>query len=113
MRWLIIITSFLMYAGFSLSVGWANPATLPNHPGHPMSDMKDPVNGMSLANDPGRSLYTGSIALDKAAVSHDQSSLQNSPNFYSVEGAGMLPKEKGYPDYKIDPPVKEATKLNK
>ena len=32
-----------------------NPATLPNHPGYPMGDAKDPVTGQSVANDPGHS----------------------------------------------------------
>ena len=101
--------------GITLSFALANPAMLPDHPGHPMSDLRDPVNNMPLANDPGRNIWTGTAALDRAAVSHDESSVQEAqsdPNL-THSGAGTLPHIKGYPEYKIDPPVKEATNPNK
>ena len=115
MRWFISISICFVVAGFSLSLALGNPAMLPKHPGHPMSDIKDPLTGMPLANDPGQKLWTGSPALEKAAVSHDESSVQNLPGDQSLEyqGAGVLPKTKGYPEYKIEPPVKEATNPNK
>ena len=49
--------------GFSISLALANPAMLPEHPGHPMSDLRDPVNNMPLANDPARDVWTGATAL--------------------------------------------------
>ena len=106
---------FFVVTGFSLSLVWANPAMLPKHPGHPMGDLKDPITGQSLANDPGQSLWTGSAALEKGAVSHDEQSVQNLPGDPSLEyqGAGVLPKTKGYPEYKIEPPVTEAINPNK
>ena len=115
MRWIISSILFLFVVGISSSLVLANPAMLPKHPGHPMSDLKDPVSGMSLANDPGEKNWTGSNALEKAAVSHDDSSIQSFEGQASLEsqGAGVLPKTKGYPEYKIEPPVTEATNPNK
>ena len=97
--------------GFSISLAFANPAMLPKHPGHPMSDLRDPVNNMPLANDPARDVWTGAAALERASVSHDESSIQELPSDPTLihEGAGTLPQVKGYLDIKIDPPVKEAT----
>ena len=71
--------SVLLFTGLGMSLAFANPAMLPDHPGHPMSDLRDPVNNMPLANDPGQKLWTGSAALEKAAVSHDESSVQHLP----------------------------------
>ena len=115
MRWIISSTLFLLVVGICSSLALANPATIPKHPGYPMSDSKDPVTGMSLANDPGQKNWTGSNALEKAAVSHDYSSIQSIEGQASLEsqGAGVLPKTKGYPEYKIEPPVTEATNPNK
>ncbi|GJL61444.1 MAG: hypothetical protein NPIRA04_00980 [Nitrospirales bacterium] len=101
-----------MCTAFTLSLALANPAMLPSHPGHPMSDLRDPVNNMPLANDPRKEIWTGTEALNKAAASHDESSTQDvSPSEESLthQGAGILPQTKGYPDYIIDPLVKEAT----
>ena len=115
MRWIISATLFLLVVGTCFSLALANPAMLPKHPGHPMSDLKDPITGMPLANDPGQQLWTGKKALDKAAVSHDDSSIQSLEGQASLEsqGAGVLPKTKGYPEYKIEPPVTEAINPNK
>ena len=52
---------------FMSMVAFANPAMLPDHPGHPMKDLKSPVTGQSLANDPGRNLWTGEKALKAAS----------------------------------------------
>ncbi len=63
------------------------------------ADLRDPVNNMPLANDPGREIWTGSAALEKAAMSHDQSSVQQLPSHPNLthEGVGTLPQTKGYP----------------
>ena len=115
MRWFFpaILMPVVVVACVSLAL--ANPAMVPNHPGHPMSDLKDPITGKSLANDPGQKNWTGKTALDKAAVSHDASSVQDLEGYKSLEsqGAGVLPKTKGYPEYKIEPPVTEAINPNK
>ena len=115
MRWFLSATLFLSVVVACFSLVLANPAMIPKHPGHPMSDLKDPVTGMPLANDPGQGSWTGKKALDEAAVSHDDSSVQSLEGYESLEhqGAGVLPKTKGYPEYKIEPPVTEATNPNK
>ena len=115
MRWFFSATIVFLMVVACFSLALANPAMIPKHPGHPMSELKDPVTGMPLANDPGQTNWTGKNALDKAAVSHDDSASQSLEGYESLEpqGAGILPKTKGYPDYKIEPPVTEATNPNK
>jgi hypothetical protein len=51
-----------------VSMAFANPAMLPEHPGHPMKPLKSPVTGQSLANDPGQSPGTGQKALQAATA---------------------------------------------
>jgi len=48
------------------TVAFANPAMLPDHPGHPMKPLKSPVTGQSLANDPGREPLRGQEASNAA-----------------------------------------------
>ncbi len=114
-------TSLLIYTG-ALSVVLAgspvfgNPALLPQHPGYPMGKASDPVNGQSLANDPGRtnasgeSALTGAAAFDDRHVSQKLSSNDQNLRVLEKPGAGVLPKVQG-PNIVIDPPVKEATKV--
>lgn len=101
----------------TMSTALANPAMLPDHPGYPMGKAVDPVIGQSLANDPGRMNATGQGALTDAAVFDDRHSKQDLLNNQDNEriigkpGAGLLPNVQG-PKITIDPPVKEATKVN-
>jgi hypothetical protein len=94
----------------------ANPGMLPKHEGYPMGKATDPVTGKSLGNDPGQKNATGEKALQQAAAADDQHSRQNLPKNANDErllekpGAGILPKVQG-PQVKIDPPVKEATRI--
>lgn len=94
----------------------ANPATLPKHPGYPMGKAVDPVTGMPLANDPGQSNAVGEKALNKSATyddAHVRQELQinrNDGRLLEKPGAGVLPKVEG-PQIKIQPPVKEGTKV--
>jgi hypothetical protein len=96
---------------------FANPDMLPKHPGYPMGKAIDPVKGQALANDPGQTNATGEGSLTNAAVFDDRHSMQslsiNHDNQRIMEkpGAGVLPKVQG-PDIKIEPPVKEGTKVN-
>lgn len=48
------------------SIAFANPSMIPDHPGHPMKELKSPVTGQALANDHGREVLTGQKALDAA-----------------------------------------------
>jgi len=89
---------------------------LPQHPGYPMGKATDPVNGQMLANDPGRSNAVGESALNQAAAFDDRHTSQRLPindhdqRLLEKPGAGLLPKVQG-PNIVIDPPVKEATKV--
>lgn len=101
----------------AISPVFANPDMLPKHPGYPMGKAIDPVKGQVLANDPGQTNATGEGSLTNAAVFDDRHSRQslsiNHDNQRIMEkpGAGVLPKVQG-PNIKIEPPVKEATKVN-
>jgi hypothetical protein len=55
-----------------VSVAFANPAMLPDHPGHPMAPLKSPVTGQSLANDPGRESGLGQKALEASTAEEGQ-----------------------------------------
>jgi len=102
---------------FGASFAFANPATLPKHPGYPMGKAVDPVKGQSLANDPGQGNAIGDKALAEAATSADAHVKQklsfnrNDKRIMEKPGAGLLPKVEG-PKIVIAPPVKEATKVN-
>jgi hypothetical protein len=113
---LILLSAFAVVV-FSMSPVLANPGMLPKHPGYPMGKSLDPVKGQPLANDPGQSNATGEGSLTTAAAiddSHSKQSLSiNEDNQRLLEkpGAGLLPKVQG-PNIKIEPPVKEGTKVN-
>jgi len=111
-----IPTIVAVAVGFIASTALANPATLPEHPGYPSKKSVSPVTGQSLANDAGKPNAIGEKALREAASFDDDHSVQNltDPNnkrILKYEGAGVLPKVQG-PQIKIEPPVKEATKVN-
>ncbi|MBU6479011.1 MAG: hypothetical protein KGS09_00515 [Nitrospirae bacterium] len=112
---LVLLTVFIVML-FSISLVLANPTLLPKHPGYPMGKTVDPVSGQSLANDPGQINATGENSLARAAAFDDvhvkQSLSINQDNQRLLEkpGAGLLPKVQG-PNIKIEPPVKEGTKM--
>lgn len=117
MKMQVVITAAV--AGLVLSVPplFANPALLPQHPGYPADRSLSPVTGQSLANDAGQSNAIGEKALAQAAASEDAHIAQdladpNNERITQKEGAGRLPKVEG-PDIKIEPPVKEGTRMNK
>ena len=73
-RKLFVVTmSGSLLLGSTLVLG--NPATLPNHPGYPMGDAKDPVTGQSVANDPGQSQPSHEESLQGAGQFHDSHSM--------------------------------------
>lgn len=116
MKPLILAISILSGSLLLASAVWANPATLPKHPGYPMGKAVDPVTGQSLANDPGQSNAVGEKALHEAARFDDERTVQelsvnrNDQRLLEKPGAGVLPKVEG-PQIKIEPPVKEATRM--
>ena len=107
-----LAVSAILVAG----VAFGNPAMLPQHPGYPMGKAVDPVRGQSLANDPGRanavgeSALSGAAAFDDSHVSQQLSINEHDQRLLEKPGAGILPKVQG-PNIVIDPPVKEATKV--
>jgi hypothetical protein len=113
-RILVAASAVLLLA---VSPVFANPDLLPKHPGYPMGKAMDPVRGQSLANDPGQTNATGAGPLANAAAfddSHSKQSLSidhNNQRIIEKPGAGVLPKVQG-PNIKIEPPVKEGTKVN-
>ncbi|MBI3357803.1 MAG: hypothetical protein HY038_13730 [Nitrospirae bacterium] len=116
---LILFILFIAFAVVFLASAlvFANPDMLPKHPGYPMGKAVDPVKGQSLANDPGQSNATGENSLNKAAAFDDSHSKQNlsinlnDQRLLEKPGAGLLPKVQG-PNIKIEPLVKEGTKVN-
>ena len=111
--WIVMIVALVF--GFAASLAFANPEMIPKHPGYPMDKAKSPVAGQPLANDTGQTNAVGDKALRQAAGFDDERSVQNlkDPNNQRItksEGAGILPKVQG-PQIKIEPPVKEATKV--
>jgi len=114
MRWVsLLICSFIIIVLGSTSA-WGNPSMLPQHPGYQMHDAKDPVTGQSVANDTGQVPLPYEKAVEEAAVYHDKEVVQNTHDYSSLEsqGAGVLPKTRGYPTYEITPLV-EAIDPNK
>jgi len=113
---LVLLTVFLVVL-LSISLVLANPTMLPKHPGYPMGKAVDPVSGQSLANDPGQPNATGENSLAQASkfddvhVKQNLSINQNDQRLLEKPGAGLLPKVQG-PNIKIEPPVKEATKMS-
>lgn len=111
--WITMIVALLF--GFAASLAFANPEMLPKHPGYPMDKAKSPVTGQPLANDSGQANVGGDKALREAAGFDDARSVQqltdpNNQRILKNEGAGVLPKVQG-PQIKIEPPVKEGTKV--
>ncbi len=74
-RHLITIICVLVSFLFISTLALGNPATLPQHPGYPMGEAKDPVTGQSVANDPGQSPPSQEDSLRQAGEFHDTQSL--------------------------------------
>ena len=117
MKTSLIICASPFVVGLVVSLALANPDMLPKHPGYPMGKAVDPVKGQPLAYDPGQTNASGENALARSATSDDAHSSQhlsinqNDQRLLEKPGAGTLPPAQG-PTIKIEPPVKEGTKVN-
>jgi hypothetical protein len=117
MKTLLIIGASPFVVGLVVSLALANPDMLPKHPGYPMGKAVDPVKGQPLVNDPSQTnasdenAAVGSAAFDNAHSSQHLSINQNDHRVLETPGAGILPTVQG-PNIKIEPPVKEASKIN-
>ncbi len=103
---------------FSVSLAFANPALLPKHPGYPGGQAVSPVTGQPLTSDTGQTNMGGEKALLESSRFGSQSAMQElKPEtgrdaIINEQGAGRVPRHPGYYDYKIEPPVSSATKVN-
>jgi hypothetical protein len=117
MKTSLVLLAILTCIVLSVSLAVANPTMLPKHPGYPMGKALDPVKGQTLANDPGQTNATAEKSLAEAGVFDDVHAKQslsineNDQRLLEKPGAGLLPKVQG-PNIKIEPPVKEGTKVN-
>jgi hypothetical protein len=81
---------------FALSMAFANPGMLPQHPGYPAKG-KSPVTGQSTANDPGQGNAVGNATLElsqKAGTEHAVNDVSdaNRARITKSMGAGRLPE---------------------
>jgi hypothetical protein len=81
---------------FALSMAFANPGMLPNHPGYPAKG-KSPATGQSTANDQGQTNAVGNATLelsqeDGTAHAMNDVSDANRARITKSMGAGRLPQ---------------------
>lgn len=104
----------------TVSVAFANPGLLPNHPGYPAQG-KSPVTGQATVNDAGQGNATGQATLNKAAMSHDAASMNDVTNpdanrmrIIKSAGAGQLPQVEGpLNNVKINPAGATSTVISR
>ena len=76
MKKILMVATLVMSVVLIGTLAFGSPALLPKHPGYPMGEFKDPVNGMSTANDPGQQAPSPDEAL-KAAAAFDDARVVN------------------------------------
>ena len=81
---------------FALSMAFANPGLLPNHPGYPAKG-KSPATGQSTANDQGQTNAVGNATLQasqEAGSAHAMNEVTdaNRARIQKSMGAGRLPE---------------------
>ncbi|MGA6826050.1 hypothetical protein ACO9S2_00415 [Nitrospira sp. NS4] len=108
MRLFMMAMTGVLFVGMS-ALALANPAMLPKHPGYP--------SGGEYANDTGQQNLTHSQSILEAAKSGDTKVVPtvmdpNNTRLLEHQGAGRLPIVQG-PNIKIEPPVKEGTRMPK
>ena len=88
LSFIMMVVSLFLFHG---TLVFGNPGMLPNHPGYPMGDAKDPVTGQSVANDPGQSPPTQVESLSQAASFHDAQAMNPSQEIRS----SIVPPDQG------------------
>jgi hypothetical protein len=106
MRLLTIGMTGLVFVGMT-TLAMANPSMLPKHTGYP--------SGGDYSNDKGQQNLSYSQSMVEAAKSGDTNMAPtlidpNSARLLEHQGAGQLPIVQG-PNIKIEPPVKEGTRM--
>jgi len=106
MRFFTMAITGLVFVGMSV-LALANPSMLPKHPGYPASG--------EFANDTGQQNLTYSQSILEASTSGDTNMVSpsmdpNNARLLEHGGAGQLPEVQG-PKIKIEPPVKEGTRM--
>lgn len=101
----IAMTGFVLFGMVPFAL--ANPAMLPDHPGYPARG--------EFSNDTGQRNLTNSQSLLDAAASGSVNMGQkledpNNARLLERQGAGQFPSVQG-PNIKIEPPVKEGTRM--
>ena len=76
MKKILMVATLVMSVVLIGALAFGSPALLPKHPGYPMGEFKDPVTGMSTANDPGQHTPSPDKAL-KAAAAFDDARVVN------------------------------------
>ncbi len=71
MKKTLIIATLVVSLCLIGTLAFGNPNLLPNHPGYPMGEFKDPVMGVPTANDPGQGTPMPDEALKQAGEFHD------------------------------------------
>lgn len=80
---------------FALSMAFANPGLLPQHPGYPAQG-KSPATGQATANDPGQTNAVGSATLEASQDTATKAAMNdvsdaNRGRIEKSMGAGRLP----------------------
>jgi len=98
---------------FALSMAFANPGMLPQHPGYPAKG-KSPATGQSTANDQGQTNAVGQATLEWSQTAGAQHALNqvNDPNRARIKqsmGAGRLPETDTMNTVPINPAGAKST----
>lgn len=115
MKGIRILLIALAGTAFMASMAFANPATLPKHPGYPAAATKSPVDGTRTANDPGQGHAN---AVENASASANAASLNstssvNNARMTPSKAAGQLPSVEGpLNKVKINPAGATSTVIN-
>ncbi len=101
---------------FALSMAFANPGLLPQHPGYPAKG-KSPATGQATANDPGQTNAVGGATLEASqsfgteAAMNDVSD-SNRARIQKSMGAGRLPQTDTMNKVPINPAGAKSTVIN-